>query len=157
MVRMIICFLPLACMFIGCSDNSGESKNPYENKLGIEPTVMAQMDTANYTEITWLDTLINIGSIRTTDTAKISFRFKNTGNKPLFVISVQPACGCTVADYSKEPVWVGKEGIINGVFKWNGQTGAIRKTIGVRTNTSNGAWHTLSFYGEVIADSAKKQ
>jgi len=36
--------------------------------------------------------------------AEITFRFKNTGNKPLFVISAAPGCGCTVCRLSKNPL-----------------------------------------------------
>jgi len=128
-------------------------KNPYENNMGIEPSVIAQMDTANYTKILWLDTLVNIGTIKTTDTASIQFRFKNIGDKPLLIISVAPACGCTIANYSKEPIFPGKEGVVNAMYKWNGQIGALRKTISVRTNTKNSAYHTVAFFGEIIKDS----
>lgn len=124
--------------------------------MGIEPSVIAQMDTANYTKILWLDTLVNIGTIKTTDTARIQFRFKNIGDKPLLVITVAPACGCTIANYSKEPVFPGKEGAVNAMYKWNGQIGALRKTISVRTNTKNSAYHTVAFFGEIIKDSVSK-
>lgn len=140
-------------VFMSCSSH----KNPYSNDRGMDPLLMAQMDTANYTEINWLDTAINFGTIKSSDTAKIIFRFKNTGSKPLFLISVQPACGCTVADYSKEPVWENEEGMIKAEYRWNGQIGEIRKTIGVRTNTSNNAWHTLSFVGIVEKDTSRPQ
>ncbi|MEP7317111.1 MAG: DUF1573 domain-containing protein [Panacibacter sp.] len=146
-------FLICNIILLSCNDN----KNPYENTLGIEPSVIAQMDTLNYTEIIWQDTLINIGTIKTTDTARIQFKFKNIGSKPLFVITVAPACGCTVADYSKEPVFPGKEGVINAMYKWNGQIGALKKTITVRTNTKNGAYHTVAFFGEIIKDSTSKK
>ena len=146
-------FIIGSIIFVSCNSN----KNPYENNLGIEPTVIAQMDTANYTQILWLDTVKNIGTIKTTDTARIEFKFKNIGTKPLFIIAVQPACGCTVADYSKEPIQPGKEGVVNAMYIWNGQMGALRKTIAVRTNTKNGRSHTVAFFGEVVKDSVSKK
>ncbi|HNP22304.1 MAG TPA: DUF1573 domain-containing protein [Panacibacter sp.] len=141
----VICIL----VFISCSSD----ENPYQNNLGIEPSLIAQMDTANYTTILWEDTLVNIGRIKTTDTARIKFRFKNTGNKPLFIITVAPSCGCTVADYPKEPIQPGKEGVVTASYKWNGQLGELKKTISVRTNTSNQAYHKVAFVGEVFKDS----
>ncbi len=120
--------------------------------MGIEPEVIAQMDTANYTNVLWADSVKNIGTIKTTDTAHIQFHFTNTGNKPLFIITVAPACGCTIASYSKEPVQPGKQGVVNAVYKWNGQIGALRKTIAVSTNTKNERLHTLVFYGEIVKD-----
>jgi hypothetical protein len=146
-------FIICITTFISCSSN----KNPYENNLGIEPSLIAQIDTANYTKILWLDTLVNIGTIKTTDTARTQFRFKNIGEKALFIISVAPSCGCTVADYPKEPIQPGKEGIITAEYKWNGQLGAIRKTISVRTNTKNEPYHKIAFVGEVIKDSVSSK
>lgn len=146
----IFCIVCLT-IFISCSND----KNPYENSLGIEPSLIAQMDTANYTRILWEDTLVNIGTIKTTDTARIKFRFKNIGDKALFIITVAPSCGCTVADYPKEPIQPGKEGIVTASYKWNGQIGELKKSISVRTNTTNSAYHKIAFVGEVIKDSVK--
>ena len=153
MKNVAVYFIICVMTFISCSSD----KNPYENNLGIEPSLIAQIDTANYTKILWLDTLVNIGTIKTTDTAKIKFRFKNIGDKALFIITVAPSCGCTVADYPKEPIQPGKEGIVTAAYKWNGQLGAIRKTISVRTNTSNAAYHKIAFMGEVIKDSVSSK
>ncbi|WP_216368592.1 DUF1573 domain-containing protein [Limnovirga soli] len=147
-INKIVWFVLVAFIFICCNSN----KNPYENNLGIEPEVIAQMDTANYTNVLWADSVKNIGTIKTTDTAHIQFHFTNTGNKPLFIITVAPACGCTIASYSKEPVQPGKQGVVNAVYKWNGQIGALRKTIAVSTNTKNERLHTLVFYGEIVKD-----
>ena len=148
-----------ACLFIHffiIVVSCNEDKNPYENNMGIEPSDIAQMDTANYTKILWLDTLINIGTIKTTDTARIQFKFKNIGDKPLLIITVAPACGCTIANYSKEPIFPGKQGTVNAMYTWNGQIGALRKTISVRTNTKNSAYHTVAFFGEIVKDSIIK-
>lgn len=155
MKYLITCFIICNIFFPSCSSN----KNPYENNLGIEPVTIAQMDTANYTQILWKDSIINIGTINTADTAAvpINFRFKNVGDKPLFIISVGATCGCTIANYSKEPLFPGKESVIKAAYRWNGQTGTVRKTIFVKTNTKNKSSHTLVFYGEVVTDTAAKK
>ena len=154
MKYLITSFIICNIIFLSCSSN----KNPYENNLGIEPVTIAQMDTANYTQILWEDSVINIGTINAVDTAAITinFRFKNVGDKPLFVISVGASCGCTIASYSKEPLFPGKESVINAIYKQNGETGTVRKTIFVKTNTKNRSSHTLVFYGEVVKILLKK-
>jgi len=155
-LSLIFCFTMIVCILFACSGNINANKNPYENTLGIEPSVMAQMGTANYTTIEWIDTLVNLGKLKNRDTVSLSFRFKNTGSHPLYLLAVQPACGCTLADYSKEPVWNDREGIIRAVYTAKDQAGAVRKTIRVRTNSKNGQWHSLAFYGDVVADSVKQ-
>src|SRR5205085_1813085 len=60
-------------------------------------------DTAKYTTIQWLDTLVNFGTANKGEQVKVSFRFRNTGNQPLILASVRAACGCTVPDYTKGP------------------------------------------------------
>src|SRR5437870_9123303 len=73
-------------------------------------------DTTNYTTIKWIDSLKNIGTVEAGKKAEIKFRFKNTGAKPLFIISAEPGCGCTVADYPKEAIAPGGEGLITAAY-----------------------------------------
>lgn len=111
----------------------------------------AAVDIANYTTIQWLDTLVSIGTINMGEKAQVKFRCKNTGTKPLIITSAKPGCGCTVADYSKEPIAPGGEGWVTGAFDSNKLHGGgdIHKTIIVSTNTSNGTDKYLVFTGMV--------
>lgn len=154
MILKWICVLAIIYLgFLSCS----ERKNPYLNDLGIDPTLMAEMDIPNYTEISWLDTLIDLGSVKAGDTIYFNYRFRNTGTKPLFVINTRTTCGCTLGQFSKEPVWQNEEGMIKARYAWSGDTGTFKKYIAVHTNTANGNWHRLAFTGKVVTDSTKKQ
>ena len=134
-----------------------QRKNPYLNNLGIDPTLMAEMDIPNYTEITWMDTLVDLGAVRPGDTLHFSYRFRNTGSRPLFVINTRTTCGCTMGQFSKEPVWPNEESVIKARYAWSGDTGTFKKYIAVHTNTTNGNWHRLAFTGSVRVDSTKQQ
>lgn len=101
-------------------------------------------DSANYTKIEWLDSSKSLGTITQGQVLKISYRFKNTGEKPLIIQRVQPGCGCTVADYPKEPIAPGKEGLIQAEFDSKGKEGVQRKNIMVYANTPE-LMHTLWF------------
>jgi len=90
---------------------------------------------AGTTTIQWIDSVRNFGSVSEGQKLSVSFRFKNTGSKPLVIESVQPACGCTVADYPKEPIAPGNEGEITGAFDSQGRPGSQHKTIAVKANT----------------------
>lgn len=115
----------------------------------------AANDTASFTTIEWLDSVQNIGTLTFGQNPTINFRFKNTGTKPLFIISAQPGCGCTVADYPKEAIMPGKEGIIKAGYDTKNQSlGAFYKSIAVTTNTQYNVNHSLIFSGEIVKDAA---
>jgi len=112
----------------------------------------AASDTANFTRIQWLDTVMSIGTINMGEKAQVKFRCKNVGAKPLVITNAKPGCGCTVADYTKEPINPGEEGWVTAAFdskKIHGG-GDIHKTIIVNTNTFNDAEKYLVFTGTVL-------
>ena len=59
----------------------------------------------------------------------------NTGNANLIISSVIPGCGCTVADYTKEPVKPKHTGKVSITFNSKDKKGQQRKRISVQANT----------------------
>jgi hypothetical protein len=108
------------------------------------------------TSIQWIDSVQDYGKINEGQKLAVSFRFKNSGNKPLVIESVNPTCGCTVADYPKQPLGPGEEGEITGEFDSNGRAGLQRKHITVRTNTDP-AQQDIVFQVNVIAKPGQQQ
>ena len=113
-----------------------------------------EKDTANFTSIRWIDSLKNIDTVLPGTTAKISFRFLNSGDKPLYVLDAKPGCGCTIADYPKNAILPGKEGIIKAEYNIHkdGQ-GDFRKNIRVTTNTKGKTDNYIYFAGTIRGDS----
>jgi hypothetical protein len=109
----------------------------------------AARDSANYTTITWLDSVVDFGIIKNGEKISIKFRCRNSGDKPLIIISARPGCGCTVADYTKGPILPGSEGLVTASFDSKRFSGEVHKYIEVSTNTKNGTEHTLSFTGTI--------
>lgn len=63
------------------------------------------------------------------------FTFTNVGNAPLVIHQVIASCGCTVPEYSKEPVLPGKKGKIKVTYDGSDKPiGYFKKSIIVRTN-----------------------
>ena len=52
---------------------------------------------------------------------KCTFTFTNTGNAPLIINQAIASCGCTVPEYTKEPVAPGKTGTINVTYNGKGK------------------------------------
>jgi len=63
-----------------------------------------------------------------------TFEFKNTGTEPLLLTNVRTSCGCTVPEWSKEPIAPGKSGSIKVSFNPLRRPGAFRKSITVQSN-----------------------
>jgi hypothetical protein len=144
----IVCLILLSC---------NENKNPYANNLGIEPAVIAQIDTPNYTLIKWKDSLIDFGTIKVGDSVHLKYQFTNTGNTPLFIISARPGCGCTVTNFPKDPVMPGKSSFITATLKSGFHTGELNKTITVVTNTKNRTRNILVIRGIIEPANDKAQ
>lgn len=123
-------------------------KNP-SPVIHINPYSAA--DSTNFTEIQWLDSIVNFGSIPMGETTVVTFRMKNIGTKPLTISNVQAGCSCTVPDYTKNAIPPGGEGFVMGSFDSNkAHPGEVRKSIFVTTNTKNGINKTLLFTGIIV-------
>lgn len=109
---------------------------------------------SSQTTIEWLDgTNRDFGTMKQGETLEVSFRFKNTGTKPLIISNVTAGCGCTVPEVPKKPYGPGETGVIKASFDSNkGQVGMNSKQVNVFANT-NPVMITLAFNVEVKAKS----
>lgn len=78
------------------------------------------------------------------------FEFKNTGNAPLIIATAKASCGCTVPDWTKEPVAPGKAGTLKVTYDTK-RPGLINKSITVTSNAVNEPTKILRIKGEVGA------
>jgi hypothetical protein len=101
------------------------------------------------TTIQWIDSARNMGVVNEGQVVDISYRFKNTGTKPLIIKKVTVSCGCTVAEKPEEPIAPGKEGLIKAQFNSSGKPGTNNKSILVYANTTGSEEHKLEFSVEV--------
>jgi hypothetical protein len=76
------------------------------------------------------------------------FEFTNTGDAPLIVSKVTSSCGCTVPNWSKDPILPGTDGKIEVKYDTN-RVNPIRKTITVISNAETPTV-ALKIKGEVI-------
>ena len=81
--------------------------------------------------------------------ANFDFKFTNTGSTPLILQGVNPSCGCTTPEWSKEPVLPGKTGIIKVSFNPEQRPGVFAKSITVTANIPRQV-RVLTISGEVI-------
>lgn len=152
-MKTISLSLLMAILFTACHtgpDRSAEKVPDSPVNPLLAPPAKA-IDSSNFTSITWVDKEINYGTLAEGKKLDVAFHFKNTGDKPLIIESVHPACGCTVAEPPKEPILPGNEGVIKGSFNSAGRMGINNKSIVVKANTLGSMSHDLRFKVEVIA------
>lgn len=64
-----------------------------------------------------------------------TFTFTNVGDAPLVIHQATASCGCTVPEYTKEPIMPGKQGTIKVTYNGGGKLpGNFKKSITLRTN-----------------------
>lgn len=82
------------------------------------------------------------------------FNFTNVGNKPLIINQAVASCGCTVPQYTKQPIKPGEKGQIKVTYNGAGKfPGHFKKSITVRTN---GVVEMTRLYVEGDMEEAKK-
>jgi hypothetical protein len=76
----------------------------------------------------------DFGTIAEGVQASYEFVVKNVGDKPLVITQVQPSCGCTTPDWTKDPIMPGKTGVIKALYNSTGRPGPFHKSITVMSN-----------------------
>ena len=105
---------------------------------------------SNAQTITFDKTTIDYGTVKANSDGNKVFTFTNTGDKPLIISNVQPGCGCTASDWTKEPILPGKKGEVK--VHYNTATVApFKKTIDVFSNDPANGRIVLYIQGTVVA------
>ncbi len=81
----------------------------------------------------------DFGNITEGTQATVEFSFTNTGNAPLGIRSVIPACGCIVPNWSKDPIAPGAKGVITAIYNSTDHSGAFTRSITVNSNAKSGS------------------
>jgi hypothetical protein len=105
---------------------------------------------SNPTTVKMIDSVYNFGKVTEGEVVEYSYRFKNTGSKPLIITYTQPSCGCTVAEKPEQPVLPGETGYIKVKFNSENRVGNAHKSIAVTSN-ADPAFPDLLLTGEVLA------
>ncbi len=106
------------------------------NTTGIAEEVAA--DSSGQPVINF-DTLAhNFGTMLEGEKVLCYFDYMNTGGEPLLIQSVEASCGCTIVDWSKDPLLPGERGRMQVAFDATGRSGLQLKVVTVKSNASNG-------------------
>ena len=138
-MRFLFIFLSVA-IFYSCSEAD-------------KPSTAGKASATDSTNIEWIDPVSqDLGSVNQGAKLEITWKFRNSGTKPLVISEVRAGCGCTGAEGPKEPIAPGKEGTITARFDSEHYPGPQTKQVYVSANarTKSGTpAETLTFNVQV--------
>lgn len=115
--------LPLALLFLSTSCRERKAD------VGINDSAIELLDSVHDFGVCHGDSIDR----------SCDFRLRNAGTEPLVINNVATTCGCTVADYDKEPVPPGGTAVIKVHYHGSERTsGAFVKVLTVFSNARNG-------------------
>lgn len=102
------------------------------------------------TEMEFTETEHSFGVVAESDRrVSHTFRFMNTGDRPIVIKRIVVTCRCVSYDFSKKPVAPGDTGEITVTFNPRRQSGVFYKVVQVFANTAE-ELHLLIVRGEVV-------
>ena len=116
-----------------CADDS----NKLSTSLVNNPTSANANNISNVTpKIQFQKTEHDFGKILQGEQVSYTFKFKNVGNAPLIITSIEKTCGCTTPEFTKTPVKPGESGKITITYDSKGHKGFQNKRLIVKANTN---------------------
>ena len=102
-----------------------------------------------FSAIKWIDKDHDFGVFYETDGPTTgTSRFVNLGPDPVSIFHVRPSCGCTSADYTKQPIAPGDTAVISYTYDPVGRPGKFDKT--VKVTLSDGVQQIIKITGTII-------
>lgn len=120
--------------FIFSCNNETEKTSP--EAMNNPATADSPADTTNLPAFKWEKETHEFGKIVQGERVSYAFKFTNVGKSDLIISSAQGSCGCTVPEYSKEPVKPGQSGKVDVIFDSDGKSGHQDKTVTLMANTN---------------------
>ncbi len=115
---------------------------------GVMYTALYEYDY-NYapTAIVWKSEEIDLGKIPQGKPVTVKFQLTNTGSDPVIITSVSTSCGCTVADYPKQPIKANEKAEITATYN-AASPGVFTKAVTVTFSTNESK--ILNLKGTVV-------
>lgn len=107
----------------------------------------------NGAKFTFTEETHDFGNVKEGPEATYDFVFKNTGNEPLIIQTCSASCGCTIPEWTKDPIMPGKSGKISVRYTTTGHPGSFNKIVYIQSNAiSEKERYELVIKGVVIPE-----
>jgi hypothetical protein len=98
--------------------------------------------------IEWTSIIHDFGDIEFNVPVTADFEFENISKEPLAIINVKSSCGCTVPEYSRDPVLPEQTATISATYNAK-REGVFQKSVTV--TLSDNSQHRLLLKGVVVS------
>ena len=142
-MKNLIKVLPLIAVLslTSCKKDQKADQLVVEEQQTVEaPVVQTQDELVKEAQSKPLTTLalseanFDFGKLKKGDHVEHIYEVTNTGTNPLIISQVKPGCGCTVPDYTKDPILPGQKGKITLKFDSTNFDGLVNKQAEVYAN-----------------------
>ena len=142
-MKNLIKVLPLIAVLslTSCKKDQKADQLIVEEQQAVEaPVVQTQDELVKEAQSKPLTTLalseanFYFGKLKKGDHVEHIYEVTNTGTNPLIISQVKPGCGCTVPDYTKDPILPGQKGKITLKFDSTNFDGLVNKQAEVYAN-----------------------
>ncbi|MFA6259974.1 MAG: DUF1573 domain-containing protein [Bacteroidia bacterium] len=131
-----ILFIALGLLTAACGNSNKPQKASTDAVFNEASADTSQTSDKGVPAITWVKVMHDFGKITQGEKAEYSFKFTNTGSGQLLISNAVATCGCTVPQYSKEPINPGESGFIKVIFDSEKRLDRFEKSITITSNTS---------------------
>jgi hypothetical protein len=104
-------------------------------------------------EVSFEKEVHDYGKIEQHGDGTCEFKYTNTGSQPLIISNAKGSCGCTVPDWSREPLAPGESTVIKVKYDTK-RIGLINKTVTITSNATNAPNSVIRIKGEVLNPAA---
>jgi len=119
--------------FTSCKENAAD-KVSEEN---VAAAAERDAEATKFPVMVFEETEFDFGTIDQKAPQEHLFKFTNTGDADLIIVDAKSSCGCTVPEYTKDPVAPGATGELLVKFDGSGKN-QVSKTVTITTNTKAG-------------------
>lgn len=147
--------------FTACNEQSAateetESTESATTEAVADPAQITADNVEELTSIEFTEEAFDFGEITQGEKVEHTFKFKNTGENDLVIVSAKGSCGCTIPEWPKEPIAPGEEGEMFVVFNSDGKKGKQHKKVTVVANTEP-ATTVVALRGDIIVPEATEE
>jgi hypothetical protein len=137
-MKTILYTLAFAVLLGSCGNTETQPKastDLIENPVTADSSAISAPADQKGAVMTFEKTVHDFGTITQGEQAEYNFKFQNTGDQDLVIASANASCGCTVPEYSKEPIKPGATGSIKVKFNSDYRLDAFEKAVTITANT----------------------
>ncbi len=139
-MRNLVKILPIiaALSLVSCKKDQNTEQQMQNDGVVAENTVEGATPglakISPLTNVVLSESNFEFGKIKKGEHVEHVYEVTNTGVNPLVISEVKPGCGCTVPDYTKDPILPGQKGKITLKFDSSNFDGLVNKQAEVYAN-----------------------